>query len=390
MAEKKLLELFFNKYTTKAETMYRLPISVDIEEFWPEELAYRQERATNLPLHSFDGKQYMFNMTEKFVASADRIAALARDDEETRTLQMVTDDSMIEEAFYSSAIEGAYSTRERARAVIASKKYPEDKNEQMIYNNYYALQFALANLDEPFTHELIQQICEILTGGVISEDGPRDYRDDIVYVMSATGETAYTAPDPKFVKPMMEELLAYLNEPMIHPVEKAVITHIYFVIVHPFFDGNGRTARALTYMVLLKSAYDFFRYAPISGILASQRGKYYKAIRAAQDRANGYDLTYFAEYYADLLAQTLDEVHNNLNAAKALTRITSVPELATNSRLIRGAQWLMDEGITIVTAGQWKEQFGVSFETARSDLMALESVGFVRKEIRGRKMYFVR
>ena len=56
MFDKELIETFYEQYTNKQETMYRLPMSVDIEDFWPEELERREREAIILPLHSFDGE----------------------------------------------------------------------------------------------------------------------------------------------------------------------------------------------------------------------------------------------------------------------------------------------------------------------------------------------
>ena len=385
---KELTEVFFNKYTNKQETMYRLPMDIDIEEFWSAEIERRKHDAVYLPLRTFDGKPFFYNRTKVFREAADRITETARGDFDNIDQARFVRQTLIEEAYCSSSIEGAFSTKEASRKLIESGKKPKDKSEQMILNNYNALQFIMEHLEYPFDEQMIITIGRLLTEGTL-EGGPVEgYRSDMVYVVSHTGETVYIAPDAKYVKPMMDDLIAYLNDPMVHPVEKAAIAHAYFVTVHPFFDGNGRTARALTYMVLLKAGYDFFRAVPISAMIAESRSRYYKALRSCQDPANGNDFTYFAEYYAKELADMTLEARSRLDAIAKYNVLQDMLDPVSDRRLLKGAEMMLTEGAGEITASVWKEKMAVSFETARKDLMMLEKLGFLTKVTRGHKIFF--
>lgn len=386
--KEELLELFYDKYMTREEIMYRLPMSMDIDDFWSEEYKLRETRAVALPLHSVSGEQYIFNKTPEYISSADTIIAMAVNNSDTSVFADLGGGSLMDEAYFSSIIEGAYSTREQARSLIESGREPSDKDERMILNNYNALKFVLDNLESPVTEDMIIRIGQILTQGTEVEN-LKGYRDDKVYVLSHTGETVYTAPDVKYIKPMMEELIEYINDRRRHPIERAVIAHIYFVTVHPFFDGNGRTARALTYLILLKAGYDFFRFVPISGILSEERGRYYKAIKASQDTDNGFDMTYFTNYYTALLAKTVESVGNRLNAMSKYSRIKPMLDPDKDNRLIKGACWMASEDVPSITADKWKNKFGVSFETARKDLMRLEALGFLKRRVDGHRISFL-
>lgn len=381
-----LIKFFYDRYMTKEEVMYRLPLSFDIDEFWADELEYRRQGADLLPLHSSSGEQYYFNKTPMYISAADTVIAMARNSSDTSVFADLGNGSLIDEAYYSSIIEGAYSTREKAHAFIGSGREPSDKDERMILNNYNALKFVLDNLEGPVTEEMIIRIGRILTGG--TEEEIQGYRDDDVYVVSHTGETVYTAPDASNVKAMMDELIAYINDASVHPVERAVIAHIYFVTVHPFFDGNGRTARALTYMILLKAGYDFFRYVPISGILSEERGRYYKAIRASQNIDNGLDMTYFSNYYTDLLAKTVKNVSRKLGTISRFNMLKPLLDPEKDARLIKGAGWMAADEVYVITANKWKSKFGISFETARKDLARLEELGFLKRKVDGHKISF--
>ena len=75
-------------------------------------------------------------------------------------------------------------------------------------------------------------------------------------------------------------------------------------------NGNGRTARALSYMMLLRTGYDFFRYFSISGLIAEERGRSDKAMR--QVETSGNDMTYFIDYYSAMLSRSVGRMKEQL------------------------------------------------------------------------------
>ena len=132
-------------------------------------------------------------------------------------------------------------------------------------------------------------------------------------------------------------------------------------------------------MILLKAGYHFIRQFPISGILMQERSRYYKAIRAAQDPENGYDFTYFLEYYAAMLEKSVESIHAHVAKAKQLEHLA--PELGQGEdgiRQLRGMKWLIQEDISTITTEAWRKKFKVSFETARQDLHHLQDLGALK------------
>jgi Fic family protein len=91
----------------------------------------------------------------------------------------------------------------------------------------------------------------------------------------------------------------------IHPVVKAIIIHFWVGYLHPFCDGNGRTARALFYWYLLKNNYFGFSYIPLSKELKVSKSKYAKSyIYSEQDDL---DMTYFLSYNLSKIKLALDK-----------------------------------------------------------------------------------
>lgn len=182
-----------------------------------------------------------------------------------------------------------FRTREAAIGFIRKQKQPVNKSEQMVKNNYDALTYVLEHLEDAITEEVIMTIAQIVTRNA-AEEQMTDYRQSSVFVTGREG-VVYTPPKATDVPTMMGALASFIQESELHPILKACIAHFYFVYVHPFADGNGRTARALCYMMLLQAGYDFFRYFSISELVSKERGKYYRAMLNVEESDS--DMIYF-------------------------------------------------------------------------------------------------
>lgn len=389
MNKQELLQYFMENYFPRNEIVYRLPLSLPIAEFWPEMLRHRRGQAVDLPLRTAGGENFWYVPTGKLLQAGDALARAVRYENADKLSPHVQEEGLIDEAFYSSAIEGVYSTRAKARELIQSGKKPKTKDERMIVNNYEALRFVLAHLDSPVNEAVTLEIARILTEGTLEEGTKPGWRDGAVQVISGRQEVVYVAPNANQIRPMLEDLFSFLALDDVHPVVKACAAHIYFVTIHPLFDGNGRTARALAYMILLQAGFDFFRQIPISGLLSQERAKYYKAIRAAQDPANGNDFTYFMEYYAEMLLRSISGINARVNEKKRVDRLRrETAALAAADRLCAGMEWLYERDFESITTDKWKDKFRVSFETARKDLLWLSEHGYLSARTSGHKKFF--
>ena len=148
---------------------------------------------------------------------------------------------------------------------------------------------------------MILYIYRIITKGILKDDEVRSL-DEVVYI----------PPKVEEVEGMMNSLIHFIRadfDERIHPILKAIIIHYYFVYVHPFYDGNGRTARALPYMYLLQNGYSFFKYFSISSLIKEARQEYYKSIKNSEDYES--DMTYFAIFYTETLLKSIVNVRND-------------------------------------------------------------------------------
>ncbi len=136
-----------------------------------------------------------------------------------------------------------------------------------------------------------------------------NYRDKQVVVRSALDSSIVFRP-PVFVEIpyLMEEFFNWLNSPQtqqLHPIFRAAITHYQIVFIHPFIEGNGRTARAMATLVLYSSGYDFKRFFSLEKYFDDDVHQYYQALLSVQQQN---DMTYWIEYFCYGLAIEIDKV----------------------------------------------------------------------------------
>lgn len=385
------------RYLTKKEIEYRISNDINLNEFWNELMDIRKNTKIDIPLIDQSSNNFWFNLTNDISSNIEAIDSSATEDlfkSVPLDLEVsVIADALIDEAFNSSVIEGAFSTKRRTKEMIEKQLLPSNKSEIMIMNNYYALLYIMDNLDRPLDEESILSIYRILTKDTLDKDDiVEKYRTDSVYVMDTkSNKITYTAPSYDKVQEMMNDLLNFINSNNnYHPVIKACIIHFYFVYIHPFFDGNGRTARAVSYMYLLQNGYNFFKFFSISSVINEERNRYYDAIENTELYDS--DMTYFIKYYSSMIVRSISKIKNNFRKEFGKRLIKDTLEKA---RIILDKRQtkIINSFITVdknfITIEEYRKRFKISYETARTDLLELETLGFLKKHKKGKKYIFV-
>jgi len=304
--------------------------------------------------------------------------------------------SLMEEAIASSQLEGAATTRPEAKKILREGRKPKNTSERMIVNNYQTIHRLKELRDKPLSRELILEIHREITQGTLeSESDETDFRttDDIVVGSKADPTKIYHYP-PECAKipAMIDDLIAVANEDdeFIHPIVKAIILHFLIGYIHPFNDGNGRTARALFYWFALKHHYDLLEYISISRIFVHAPAQYSRAYLLTETDSN--DMTYFIDFNIHIISQALEDlkryiVQKKKEESQSLRLVEQIPDLS-----FRQAEILRDfikyptryYGISEI-AGKYK----VSLPTARTDLLLLEEKGKLKKYQDGKRQVFI-
>ena len=221
--------------------------------------------------------------------------------------------ALILEAHHSTHIEGTQLSLSQAHKILTGRPVrgvkQDDRQELLNYKEAMDLVSEYLGQKSEITEDLIKQIHKTLVkdvrGGTIE---PGRYRKVQNYVVnSLTKEIIYTPPPPSRVPQLMRELVEWLNkESAVSPVLTAGISQYQFVDIHPFLDGNGRTARVLCTLILYQNGYDFKRLFSLSEYYDKNRRKYYDAIQSVRDK--DMDLTGWLEYFTEGLTSQLTEV----------------------------------------------------------------------------------
>lgn len=376
-----IIEKFTHQdYLSKEEIGYRLPNDLALEELWQEVIKFRKQKSEILPFNDQNNQNFWCLLTPALQRKIYEIDSSGKDSlyrvVKKEIEQELIKDSLIEEALYSSVIEGAFSTMKRLRELVEKEKEPVDINDWMVLNNYHAMQFILQEKHKELSVDFILQLHKIVTEKTLFEDEAYAgrFRDDMVYVKDKRRDIViYTPPPAGEVFLAIKKLIDWVNEKndarFIHPIIKASFIHFYFVYIHPFFDGNGRTARALFYYFLIKNGYEFFKYFSISVVVQKTKIQYYKAIKDVED-CNA-DLTYFLLYMATTILESIhlvtERIVQHYQRDFVFVRLKE-KGILLNERQEKFLKRFLVNDKRAITIKAYKDRFKVVYESARRDL----------------------
>lgn len=292
--------------------------------------------------------------------------------------------SLMEEAIFSSQMEGAATTRKVAKDMLRKKMAPKDKSQQMIANNYQTIRFIVENKEKPLTPELVFHIHRLMTEKTLEnpEDAGRLRRnDDVVVEDGITHEVVHMPPSYEELPAFVEELCHYFNETdakvFVHPIIRGIIIHFMVAYMHPFVDGNGRTARALFYWYMLKQGYWLMEYMSVSRVIASSKKSYEKAYQYVE--SDGMDVGYFIIYNLKVLEKAFKQLQAYLKKKQEeKTLANTFLQLGNiNERQAQIIRMYIDNPNEVLTVKDVQTKFMVTATTAKSDITGLMQRGML-------------
>lgn len=380
------------------------PDGLTPEEWWAALKFARSQGRRWIPLRDRDGKRFSFSTPDpvlKRLHEIDRDAsgrielpeAIANPQTKDRYVQS----SLIEEAVTSSQLEGAVATREQAKEMIRFGRRPVDRGELMILNNYRAMQLIGRFKDEPLSPEVVFRIHERITLETLASDARAPYLrqpgDDIAVYDERDDTLLHRPPAAEEIPQRLQAMCDFANrdpsDAFLHPVVKAIVLHFWLAYDHPFIDGNGRTARALFYWSMLSHGYWLVEFVSISGILRKAPAKYARSFLYAETDEN--DVTYFIDAQLDVIRRAIDELHRYLK--RKLTEVRRTEQLLRASVSLNHRQTallahsLRHPGSRYSIAGH-QTSHGVTYQTARTDLLDLEARELLVRSRSGKKFLF--
>ena len=293
--------------------------------------------------------------------------------------------ALMEESIFSSMIEGATTTRVKAKDMLRKGKKPNNKSEQMILNNYKTIQYISENKSEEITIHKLFEIHKLVTENTLEEENYVVFRNtnDVLVMNQITGEIVHTPPSFKKLEELMQSFCDFFNnnpkEEFIHPIVKASILHFLIGYIHPFVDGNGRTARALFYWYLLKNGYWLTEYLSISRVILKTKTQYEKAyIYSEIDEMN---VSYFIHYQVKVLTQAFEDLKDYLFKKKKeenkLNKYLKVSNI--NERQAQILYWIEEDANRYFSVKEIENVFSVTNQTARTDIEELVTQDYLKK-----------
>ena len=284
-------------------------------------------------------------------------------------------------------MEGASTTRRVAKEMLQQGVKPRNRSERMISNNYRALHFIKEHQDSPMTEELLLELHRTVVRDTLErkedEGRLRTSGDDVVVENGITKEVVHTPPPAEELAEFVGDLCKFCNDThpstFIHPILRAVIIHFMIAYMHPFVDGNGRTARALFYWSLIRSGYSLIEYISISERIYKSKGQYEEAF--LQVEADELDLGYFAQYHLRILLGAIESFRAYVKRKiQEMTQGTAMLRLGgLNERQASILQLYQQEADLALTGREVERRFGVTLATAKSDLKGLVERGFLQE-----------
>jgi len=381
------------------------PSGLTHEEWWFGLKFRRRGSLRQLPLELIDGRLISYALPDKVLRELDYVAqrasgqiALPGDVMSGSSRDKFVVQSLIEEAISSSQLEGASTTRREARRMLAYREQPKNRSQQMILNNYRAMEYVREIKDEPFTPERICELHRIVTEGTLDDPAAAGRiqssadPDDRVKILDEDDQLLHQPPPVEQLPARLKALCDFANAdsdstPYVPPVVRALAIHFMMGYDHYFEDGNGRTARALFYWSMLRQGYWLTEHLVISLILKKAPSRYARSfVYTEQDDG---DLTYFLIYHLDVIRRALLSLDGYLH--KKAVELQQARNLLAgglsgfNHRQAALLQSAARDSSNHYTAESHMGYHGVSKQTARNDLYDLEKRGLLLRMKIGRQ-----
>lgn len=205
------------------------------------------------------------------------------------------------------------------------------------------------------------------------------WRDDVMQVTSgAMGKEIvhFEAPPPSKVPTEMSTFLNWIEKyTAIDDVLKAGIAHLWFVTIHPFDDGNGRIARAITDMLLARADKSSQRFYSMSAQIQAERNKYYDILESTQK--GNLDITAWLIWFLDCLMRSMEQTDETIKKTLARAQFWEKnKETSFNARQQKILQLLLDDFFGTLKVSKYAKIAKTSTDTALRDLQDL-----VKKEV---------
>lgn len=293
-------------------------------------------------------------------------------------------------AHSSTSIEGNPLPLTEVKKIMkhAPEHIRNSEREVLNYNQALVhLNTLIGHGKDSFDLKLILHIQKMVTAGLLNTYRSGKIRQEPVFVNNPqTRQPIYFPPDHKDVPQLIEYLLTYVraNKAKIDPLIIAGIFHKQFVIIHPFIDGNGRTARLATKMLLADMGLNTFNLFSFENYYNQNITKYFHNVGLVgnyYDLKDTIDFTLWLEYFTEGILDELLRVGDELAKVKSTPATTLQPYHHALMEYIREHEFIKDSDYAHLTKR--------ARPTRNLDFKKLIGLGFIEKQGKGKATYYV-
>jgi len=209
----------------------------------------------------------------------------------------------------------------------------------------------------------------------------------VVIREEGTGKIIFTPPPAVEVPFLINDFFTWLNGPVsrnVHPVIKAAVAHYVLVSIHPFVEGNGRTVRAFSNLILLRDGYDIKRFFAMEEHFDRDLSGYYDAFFQVDKQGgdiSSRDLTSWIDYFCKVLAIELTKIKEKVKkiSVDSRLRLKIGEQVALSARQMKLIEYLSEQGKAVMK--DLREVLPmVSEDTVLRDLKDLQAKSIIEKE----------
>lgn len=303
------------------------------------------------------------------------------------------DDALIRTVHYGTHIEGNELNLAQAENVIMGKDVVGRQRDIQEVINYRKVMRYIEDLEEServkesesiINESLIKELHKLTVKKILSTEIIGEYRKKQVVVKNSyTGKVSFKPPLSVAIPFQIKDLLAFINsksEQDIHPVLKSGVVHYELVRIHPFLDGNGRVARALSTLILFLEGYDIRKFFSLEEYFDKEAVRYYDALQSVEK--NDGDLTKWLEYFTQGLSIELSKIKDRVEKisidANLRAKLGGKP-IMLSDRQLRIVEYIQKTGYLQNKA--FEQLFPmVSEDTILNELKGLMKAGIIRKQ----------
>jgi len=300
---------------------------------------------------------------------------------------------------HSTEIEGNRLNIKQVEALYANKKIDApDRDIYEVQNYLSALRYIekIVLEKKQISEKIILKIHKLVTAKTMEPQFCGKYRHGPIYVVrrriGMPMETIYTGPKEKDVPDLIINLVDWIKKSEkenINPVIVAGIVHLELAGIHPFNDGNGRTARALATLLLYQRGYDFRRLFALEDYYNTNRPSYYQAINLGKtyDKRKK-DVTSWLEYFTKGFREEIESVKNNifsLSSHKIDGKISS--QIYLSPEQIKIVDFL--DQMNRITSKDVEDILSCPKRTAQLHVQKLKKIKMIKSVEKGKATYYI-